>query len=100
MVSVMILFTSTSANSAPLMREKFSRLLTISEARNVCRVIFSSRPAFCGSDCNCFESICVYEEMTASGVLTSCATPAASSPIDDLVGLCQLRFQAHAFGDV
>ena len=41
-VSVMILFRSMALNSVPLVREKFSRLLTISEARKVWRVIFSS----------------------------------------------------------
>src|SRR5579863_645453 len=49
----------------------------------VCRVIFSRSPAFCGSPCTCFDSICAYEEMTASGVFTSCATPAASNPMDE-----------------
>ena len=34
---------STLANSVPLVREKFSRLFTISEARNVRRVLFSGR---------------------------------------------------------
>ena len=36
-------------NSVPLVREKFSRLLTISDARKVCCVILSSSAAFCGS---------------------------------------------------
>ena len=58
-VSAITLFTSTSPISLPLVREKFSRLFTISDARNVCRVIFSSSPDFCGSPCSCLPSICV-----------------------------------------
>src|ERR1035441_5285605 len=52
-----------------LVREKFSRLLTISEARKVCRVIFSSNPDFWGSPCSCLASIWVYDEITARGVV-------------------------------
>ena len=63
-------------------RDRFSRPLTIFAARNVCRSIFSSR-AVCGSAGSApSSSICVKLEMPVSGVLTSCATPAASRPID------------------
>ena len=88
-MSAITLLTSTSLNSVPLVREKFSRLLTISEARKVWRVIFSSKAPFCGSPCSCFASICAYDEMTARGVLTSWATPAASNPMDDSLSACE-----------
>ena len=88
-VSWMTRFRSTLLNSELDVREKFSRLLTISEARKVCFVIFSSSSAFFGSPFTCFESICAYDEITASGVLTSCATPAASSPMDDSFSACE-----------
>ena len=100
-VSAITLFRLISVNSVPVVREKFSRLLTISEARNVCFVILSSSPAFCGSDCSCLASIWVYDEITASGVFTSCATPAASNPIDDsLSAWRELDFEVDALGDV
>ena len=53
------------------------------------RVIFSINPLFCGSPCSCLESICAYEEITARGVLTSWATPAASNPMEDSLSACE-----------
>ena len=41
-VSRITLFRSSSAYSLPLTRENFRRLLTISEARKACLMIFSS----------------------------------------------------------
>ncbi len=64
-----------SRNSVVEVREKLSRPLAISEARKLCWVIFSRTGPKRGSVRICLESICAYEEMTASGVLISCATP-------------------------
>ena len=41
--------TLTEVVRHPVVREKFSRLLTISDARKVWRVIFSRSAPFCGS---------------------------------------------------
>ena len=62
-------------------RARFSRLLTILAARNVWRSIFSSSLVCGSSGSDRSSSICVKLEMPVSGVLTSCATPAASRPI-------------------
>ena len=63
-------------------RARFRRPFTIFAARNVCRSIFSSTWVDGSSGCAFSSSICVKLEMPVNGVLTSCATPAASSPID------------------
>ena len=63
-------------------RDRLSRPLTIFAARNVCRSIFSSSTVRGSSGSAPSSSICVKLEMPVSGVLTSCATPAASRPID------------------
>ena len=76
-------------NSVLEVREKLSRLFTISEARKVWRVILSSKPDCFSSPWTCLASICAYDEITASGVLTSCATPAASSPIEESFSACE-----------
>ena len=63
-------------------RDSVSRPFTIFAARNVWRSIFSSSRVrgILGSAPS--RSICVKLEMPVSGVFTSCATPAASRPIE------------------
>ena len=56
-VSRITLFRSISACSLPLTRENFSRLLTISEARNEALMIFSSTGWCDSSSGACFISI-------------------------------------------
>ena len=74
--------TARSDDAAEPGRDRLSRPLTILAARNVWRSIFSrSRVRGSSGSAPC-SSICVKLEMPVSGVFTSCATPAASSPID------------------
>ena len=82
--SAMTAFTSSGARSddASTGRERLSSPLTILAARNVCRSIFSSSRVRGSSGSAPSRSICVKLEIPVSGVLTSCATPAASRPID------------------
>ena len=58
-------------------------------AESLLRDLLEQRRLLCSSPCSCLASICAYEEMTASGVLTSCATPAASNPMDDILSDCE-----------
>ena len=74
--------TSTGPLSTCAGRARFSSPLTIFAARNVWRSIFSSTLVFGSSGSAPCISICAKLEMPVSGVLTSCATPAASNPID------------------
>ena len=80
--SLMTALMSTGPLSTCAGRARFSSPLTIFAARNVCRSIFSSTFVVGSSGSAPSSSICVKLEMPVSGVLTSCATPAASRPID------------------
>src|SRR2546426_435205 len=82
-VSRITLCRSSSACSLPLTRENLSGLLTMSEARKACLMIFSSVRPRGSSDGISGDSIWACEAITASGVFTSWATPAASSPVEE-----------------
>ena len=100
-VSVMTLFRSTSVNSVPLVREKFSRLLTISEARNVCRVIFSSSAAFLRIALQLLgQHLRVGGNHRQRRVHFVRHARRQQSDRRKLVGLRELRFQFDALGDV
>ena len=66
----------------PPWRDRCSSPLTIFAARNVWRSIFSSSFVRWSAGSAPSSSICVKLAMPVSGVLTSCATPAASRPMD------------------
>ena len=85
--SLMALFRSSSDRSPPGVpgRESASRPLTIFAARNVWLSIFSSSFVFGSPGSAPSSSIWVKLEMPVRGVLTSCATPAASNPIDAIL---------------
>src|SRR5437762_1580555 len=80
----MTAFRSTSTGSLPGVpgRERFNSPLTIFAARNVCRSTFWSSAVFGSAGSAPSSSIWVKLEMPVSGVFTSCATPAASRPIE------------------
>ncbi len=97
----MTLFRSTSVNSVPVVREKFSRLLTISEARKVCLVIFSSSAAFCGSRLQLLgQHLRVRGDHGQRRVDFVGDAGGQQSDGRKFVGLRELGFQLNALGDV
>jgi len=78
----MVLFKLISLNSrSTLVREKFSRLFTISDAGSLARDFFEQGAKLVIAVDLFGESALL--EMTARGVFTSWATPAASKPMED-----------------
>ncbi len=57
-------------------------------ARSVCRRIFCKSACFGSVSASMPRSICVYEETPVSGVLISCATPAARRPMEESFSRC------------
>ena len=87
-LSLMTRLTSRSEYSLPPTRENFSRLLAISEARNAWAMILSRVRVRGSSGSICRISIWALEVMTARGVFTSWAMPAASRPMDESFSAC------------
>ncbi len=92
---------SMSVNSVPLVREKFSRPLTISEARKVCCVIFSSTGARRASSAHMLG-----QHLRVAGDdgqrRVDLVRDAGGEQADggELLGLRELRLELHAVRDV
>ncbi len=87
-VSRITWFRFVSRNSVVDVREKFKQPVgDFRRAKALLRNLVQHRaqPRIALS---CLESICAYDEITASGVLISCATPAASRPMELSLSAC------------
>ena len=70
-------------------------------ARSACVRTFCSNACFGSFSFSMPSSICVYDETPVKGVFTSCATPAASKPIDESFSrCCNCSSRRDARGDI
>ena len=94
-------FRSTLLNSVPVVREKFSRLLTISEARKVCLVILSSSAGASRSPLHLLgQHLRVGRDHRQRRVDFVRHAGGQQSDRGELFRLRELRFQFDALGDV